>query len=428
MLSGEYLRRKLKRTDLRPWKAELTTLAVIWQRLLNFSIVTEKLTLEEVSRFEILLDSCQNLNMPCPEAPEFVLVFIKHLDETFFEGPSLLVSLSGSELPQDSDFATQLRGNCHVITTWEWDVIDQVASFWMRNDVIEDMMYCLEEWDVWVYRSDDWSTPVDGPFDLASNPVAMCQSWLQGKLEQPGSDSDHDFLRRWKDESDDNLGYQQAWAPADDDKVDISKPIETSHTDNKVDNADCAGSSEDTLFVEEEREKKICEQTPARKSESSGKAAPVIPEEHRATDPGAGYTGRQEVQLAIQALISSAADLTESGARVCDSPEKKSTDAGANQAPEAEHALEEEDLINKAESFSNVVAVSEDKCEVSSTSEGIAEDKTIAASEVLQKNELMRKDGDLSTGEDTAMGQASEAHLDVKDGRTTVYETGKTLS
>ncbi|EEY21153.1 predicted protein [Verticillium alfalfae VaMs.102] len=146
-MSGEHMDREFTRINLRPWHAELSTLAVIWQRLLNFSIVTSKLTLQDVSRFELLLDSDRDIEIPNPEAPEFVIVFVKEHDLYLFDGSGLAMALARGESPDDFEFAEFLRNNSHVVTTWKWDGEKQVASFWLRSDVVDDMLESSHLWN-----------------------------------------------------------------------------------------------------------------------------------------------------------------------------------------------------------------------------------------------------------------------------------------
>ncbi|RNJ53015.1 hypothetical protein D7B24_002552 [Verticillium nonalfalfae] len=207
-MSGKHMDREFTCINLRPWHAELSTLAVIWQRLLNFSIVTSKLTLQDVSRFELLLDSDRDIEIPNPEAPEFVIVFVKEHDQYLFDGSGLAMALARGESPDEFEFAEFLRNNSHVVTTWKWDGEKQVASFWLRSDVVDDMLESSHLWNAFLYRSDDWNMCVDGPFDMACNILRKCEPWLQGEWKEPG-DNVGDFLQRWVDDRDGDLETEQ---------------------------------------------------------------------------------------------------------------------------------------------------------------------------------------------------------------------------
>ncbi|KAF3356047.1 hypothetical protein VdG1_06785 [Verticillium dahliae VDG1] len=203
-MSGKHMDREFTRINLRPWHSELSTLAVIWQRLLNFSIVTSKLTLQDVSRFELLLDSDRDIEIPNPEAPEFVIVFVKEHDQYLFDGSGLAMALARGESPDDFEFAEFLRNNSHVVTTWKWDGEKQIASFWLRNDVVEDMLESSHLWNAFLYRTDDWNMCVDGPFDMTCNILRKCEPWLQGEWKEPDDNVD-DFLQRWMEDSEGDL-------------------------------------------------------------------------------------------------------------------------------------------------------------------------------------------------------------------------------
>ena len=62
--------------------------------------------------------------------------------------------LDDEEGQTDSQAATLRKEGSHIVTTWEWSRSSKTATFWLRRDVMEEMLRG-QSWNVIFWRTDD---------------------------------------------------------------------------------------------------------------------------------------------------------------------------------------------------------------------------------------------------------------------------------
>ncbi|KAL1970428.1 hypothetical protein VTN77DRAFT_4072 [Rasamsonia byssochlamydoides] len=171
-----------------PYIAEMSTLTVLFQRLLPFSLTT---TASLPSPASIYSYSIRMREVSPPfngEMAAMVLIFFRQHVHTRCPGTALDIHrLLDSSPEKDPGFETAAarefrEEGCVVVTTFAWSGMeDRTATFWMREDVMERMRRASsEERDSWVcalWRVDDWTMVSTTPEDVEC--VVRGERWVE---------------------------------------------------------------------------------------------------------------------------------------------------------------------------------------------------------------------------------------------------------
>lgn len=144
--------------DMQPWEAEMTTQACLWQGLLGFTVVQEPLLPSQIHRYGVKIPTGTTKTFR-EERPEHILVFLRRVFA--FAKKDLRKMLLGQVGREERDLAHAVRTeHCVIVTAWEWDELEEQGTFWMRDNVMEDIQGDYPPWDVFVYATDVWNEPV----------------------------------------------------------------------------------------------------------------------------------------------------------------------------------------------------------------------------------------------------------------------------
>ncbi|KAE9983145.1 hypothetical protein EG328_010229 [Venturia inaequalis] len=161
-----------RRTCVKAFVPEFSTLTLLWQRLLPFGVITDALPrLDEVCEFVVELfkpvgrDAMTSLNA--------ALVFF----DTSLGAPpkDLRPLLLDDEKGEMSVKARKVREEgVVVVSTFAWGFKSRRASFWLRKDVIEGMRG-KGKWKVYLWRTDVWEKVTDG---VSVDKVEERRTWV----------------------------------------------------------------------------------------------------------------------------------------------------------------------------------------------------------------------------------------------------------
>jgi len=159
----------------KPFVAELSTLASMWQSVLPFGVLTPNIPRrQDVRKYRITFT---NVSGDVDSVATFVLAFFHTLMLPL--QPSFRTLLLDDEQGQKDPQAAALRkGGLQIITTWEWARSSKTATFWLRRDVMEEMLRG-SSWSVMIWRTDNW-TNQSGPHRLDAV-VDTGETWVDGK-------------------------------------------------------------------------------------------------------------------------------------------------------------------------------------------------------------------------------------------------------
>lgn len=138
--------------SVKPFVAELSTLASIWQSALPFGVLSPTIPrAQDIRKYRInFTEVSENVD----NTAVFVLAFYQtsmlpaqRSFRTFL--------LDDEEGQKDPQIATLREEGLHVVTTWEWSRSSKTATFWLRRDVMEEMQ-CGQSWTVMIWRTDNW--------------------------------------------------------------------------------------------------------------------------------------------------------------------------------------------------------------------------------------------------------------------------------
>lgn len=139
--------------SVKPFVAELSTLASMWQPVLPFGFLSTHVPRrQDIRRYRL---SFTNVSGEVDNVATFVLAFFNTLmlpTQPSFR-PLLLDDEQGQKDPQAS--ALRKEG-LHIVTTWEWSRSSKTATFWLRRDVMEGMLRA-QRWGVMIWRTDNWT-------------------------------------------------------------------------------------------------------------------------------------------------------------------------------------------------------------------------------------------------------------------------------
>jgi len=143
-----------------PFVAELSTLLGIWQAVLPFPVSVSSLPgVSGIREYSFTLGTMPE--KPVAEPPAFILLF-----RNVYVAPpgpfNLRPYLLSDETSDSSSKAKEMREKgLRVVTTWTWSRARKTASFWLRQDLMEEMMED-NGWMVSIWRSDDWLPQSEG--------------------------------------------------------------------------------------------------------------------------------------------------------------------------------------------------------------------------------------------------------------------------
>ena len=159
------------RINVRPFFADFSTVAAIWQSVLPFGIAHLSLpSLHNVGRFEAKLGPLIGGDLNVPHS---ALLFwdraVAQLPRT-----SLRKILSDDEKGDRSEQAAKIRHHgVHVLTTSNWSSKTSIAGFWIRKDIIDEMQR-KGNWHLYFMRTDIWVPVTNG---LQVSTLRSTRSW-----------------------------------------------------------------------------------------------------------------------------------------------------------------------------------------------------------------------------------------------------------
>ncbi len=165
VIQPEFLAKRFpsRQISVQPWRAEYTTLFSIWRRILPFGIVATSRALVPVSTISQYTVSFPSFTSPNGNVPHFIVLFWNTEVGGTSEPPSTLRRpvLLDDELGAASSSAQCIRkAGIHCLTAFRYATKTRTATFWLRDDVVKDMM--AGEWKVYIWRTDTWQAVTKG--------------------------------------------------------------------------------------------------------------------------------------------------------------------------------------------------------------------------------------------------------------------------
>lgn len=164
----------LRQITVAPWVAEFTTLVGIWRGLVPFGFVVAngaQVTLADVFEYSVTFP---DFNCPRDQLriPHFVLIFYN--TDLGKMPQSIRSTLLDDEVGDNSEKAKKARAEgLHVVTTFKYVTDTRTATFWMRQDVADELRQ--GDWNVSIWRTDSWKRQVDEV--PASSHMVKGQAW-----------------------------------------------------------------------------------------------------------------------------------------------------------------------------------------------------------------------------------------------------------
>jgi hypothetical protein len=171
----EYRSRHLCTT---PFSHEMATLARIFQPLLPFSLTSANVPQEkEIYKYQFSIPTYENI---LPRPSNLMLAFFNHAycgtpRDPWFEvimtalrndSRSLLDPSWGDEVDskvKGSVYDNLINKGLIAWSTFEWDTEKKVASAWMPESLIEDMLKDGKNWMMGIVRTDTWTAAFQLP-------------------------------------------------------------------------------------------------------------------------------------------------------------------------------------------------------------------------------------------------------------------------
>ncbi|PGH27060.1 hypothetical protein AJ80_01246 [Polytolypa hystricis UAMH7299] len=180
-----------------PYTAELSTLTVLYQRLLPFAVITPNLTApHNIYEYTVTFPSLVEIDT---HSPVLSLVFTsaEHTKNAALHRdlklPSCLtIDMSQVSVDEKQPLSDLFEEGIVVVTTFKWDRAELSATFWMRNLVIEGMIWKSEEhWHCRLWRTDDWS-PASSFVAVSNDFVSRGRAWADALPSDSESSSSFD--------------------------------------------------------------------------------------------------------------------------------------------------------------------------------------------------------------------------------------------
>lgn len=139
--------------SVKPFVAELSTLASMWQSTLPFGVLSTNIPRsQDIRKYRV---DFTNVKEHVDNTAAFVLAFFHVL--MLPTQPTFRTLLLDDEEGQDDPQVSKLRKEgLHIVTTWEWSRSSKTATFWLRRDVMEEMQRD-QSWGVMMWRTDNWT-------------------------------------------------------------------------------------------------------------------------------------------------------------------------------------------------------------------------------------------------------------------------------
>jgi hypothetical protein len=158
--------------SVKPFVAELSTLASMWQSALPFGLLSTNIPRrQDIRKYRIKFN---NVSGGVDNVATFVLAFFNTVLLPLQRSFRTLL-LDDEEGQKDPQVAALRKEGLHIVTTWEWSRKEKTATFWLRRDVMEEMQRG-QSWGVMIWRTDDW-TNQSGPHKLDSL-VDTGETWM----------------------------------------------------------------------------------------------------------------------------------------------------------------------------------------------------------------------------------------------------------
>lgn len=140
--------------SVKPFVAELSTLASMWQSALPFGVLSTNIPRRQDIR-KYRLTFTNEISDDVENVSTFVLAFFQiQMLPTELAFRDLL--LDDEEGSKDSQAFRLRNEGLHIVTTWEWVRSSKTATFWLRRDVMEEMLR-MQSWGVMIWRTDTWT-------------------------------------------------------------------------------------------------------------------------------------------------------------------------------------------------------------------------------------------------------------------------------
>lgn len=133
--------------SVKPFVAQLSTLASIWQSALPFGVLSTKIpSTQDIRKYRI---NFNGVSEHVDNTAAFVLAFYQALMLPL--QPSFRTLLLDDEEGQKDPNISKLRKEgLHIVTTWEWSRRSKTATFWLRRVVMEEMQRG-QSWSVMIW-------------------------------------------------------------------------------------------------------------------------------------------------------------------------------------------------------------------------------------------------------------------------------------
>lgn len=172
--------------SVRPFLAEFTTLLAIFRRLLSFgTLLTQETSLRLGTIHKFALDFKSDARFKYRDldgefVPNFIHVFCHNSKLDRVPTHDLRAVLLDEE-DADPTYKVFHAGDgqespIHVVSTWTWNGKDSTASFWLTQNIVDDMLAHADDWDAYIWRSETWTQALR-PLPLKEGSCARVQSW-----------------------------------------------------------------------------------------------------------------------------------------------------------------------------------------------------------------------------------------------------------
>lgn len=160
------------------WQPEFSTHFAVWRRVLLFGVIlpqANSVPLQSVREYEVSFPvfKGQRLlvlhfillfwNIKAGNGPKPTSMF---LEDLMFKHIGIGVGIDN----------TTWKTGIRIVTTWKFKTATRTASFWMREDVMQEMKTGNGDWKVWIWRTDNWCA-LTKPVDVTQN-LKEGRRWL----------------------------------------------------------------------------------------------------------------------------------------------------------------------------------------------------------------------------------------------------------
>ena len=144
--------RPLGKFSIKPFIAELTTLTTMWLPTLDFGLLKGSEFLPKPQSIHKYSVTFENVNFDMGFESAFIIVFID-MDVAVSARSYPVIPLRLLLLNKEDELRDALRRprdvrekGLHLVTTWKFETETKTARFWMREDVMKDVMDRKHGW------------------------------------------------------------------------------------------------------------------------------------------------------------------------------------------------------------------------------------------------------------------------------------------